>query len=535
MKTYSYLIFLFLLFISCSKDNPSPVTYETLNISDFSSEIIKPEKQRDISYYNQGSRGTYENPDSLIRFKGKVDISYVKSNSKQLSPSEIEIEWKSNIDGTLFAGSLDDDFESYFTKQISKGIHEIVFSAYVSRNNELLVTDTVTISNVIALETLSTDRSVKLKWSKYVGNNFLSYKIYRDNYEPIAEIPDIDQTSFEDFNAVLSENYTYQIIVETSGTNQPANGSNIQLANAGNYIKLDYYITKCIYDSERNRIYAIVGERGIYSNYANEYGLIILDCSQDTIAVVSHLFKNDRFSDLDIDLDNRYLFLCQRRGESVFKLDLSSLELTQFTVDTRGWGIHKIEAGANSRVYCYRTPPTSGGSTIYIVDGSNGNLIRSSGYMVHGDIEYSQLTNKIYHGTSTRDKMVVMLSVDNDVIDWEKTFEPFIGWPKAFILLSEDGESIFWEHFQLDKDLNVVREFEHGIICIDNESAYISDGKKVMKHPDLDLVMSHPEFPVHKLRNEIITNKKELIVCNSNEPITSERYSYLFKLKLTDQ
>lgn len=122
-------------------------------------------------------------------------------------------------------------------------------------------------------------------------------------------------------------------------------------------------------------------------------------------------------------------------------------------------------------------------------------------------------------------------SVENDSFTREKTFSPDIGWPKAFILLSEDGEKIFWEQFQLDNDLNLVREFESPIIACNYDASLISDGEKLLTSENLNTVFEYPNFPYHNTSGEIFTNDISLLFIKSSQPYTNERYTHIFKIK----
>ncbi len=542
MKKILYLIVLSILIFSCGSDedtmsdneNGNDSENESIdfeNISDFSVSISSPEKERDYTYHNQGGSEIFEDPNLQTSFKSNVKLEYV-NNSDPIPPAKINIKWSSNKDGVIFEGNLNDQYESNFERSLSKGNHKIYFEASIENNSNFIAKDSVFLSNVISLKLENTGKSVKLKWSKYEDDNFQSYLIYREDFEPLVEISDINITDYEDTSITLAETKKFQVVVKTLNSEDIITGSNIEEEEAGKYIRIPHFITKTINDKTRNKLYAIVGEEYPSSNYATEYGLIILDNNSEKVEINSHILKEHRFSDLDISPDGKYLFLCQRGVDKITRLDLNSLDITRFDVAYGGWGVHKIEVGNNYRLYCPRRPPTSGDSPMYILDGLTGEQVGFYNWMIHGDIEFNIHNNKLYHSTSTREKQVIKFSVDNDVVGLEKRFSPDIWWPKPFILLSENGENIFWEQFQLDKDLNIVREFENPIIACNNNSSYISDGIKLINFNNLSTVFDYPSFPNHEISEEVFINDNSLLFIKSSQPYTNERFTHFFKVKI---
>lgn len=543
MKKTLYLIVLSILIFSCGSsedtisDNENGNASENTsidfeNILDFSVSISSPEKERDYTYHNQGDSEVFEDPNSQTSFKSNVKLEYV-NNSDPIPPSKISIKWSSDKDGVLFEENLNDQYESNFERSLSKGNHKIYFEASIENNSNFIAKDSVFLSNVISLKLENTDKSVKLEWSKYEGDNFQSYLIYREDFEPLVEISDINITDYEDTSITLAETKKFQIVVKTLNGEDIISGSNIEEEEAGKYIKTPHFITKTINDKTRNKLYAIVGEEYSSSNYATQYGLIILDNNSEKVEINSHILKEYRFSDLDISLDGKYLFLCERGVDKITRLDLSSLELTRFDIASYGWGIHRIEVGNNYRLYCHRRPPTSGDSPLFILDGINGEQKGFYNWLNHGDIEFNPINNKLYHSTSvTSQKELIKFSVDNDYVSREKVFAPDIPFPKPFLLISENGEKVFWEKFQLDNNLNIEREFENPIMACNDNNSYISDGLKLMAFDDLNTVIEYPNFPNHETSREVFTNDDSILFVKSSQPYTNERFTHFFKIKI---
>ena len=159
-----------------------------------------------------------------------------------------------------------------------------------------------------------------------------------------------------------------------------------------------------------------------------------------------------------------------------------------------------------------------------------GEQVGIYNWMIHGDIEFNSHNNKLYHSTSVREKWVIKFSVDNNILIKEKTFSPDIGWPKSFILLSKNGEHVFWEKFQLDEDLNIVREFENPITACNINSTYISDGLKLMSFDNLNIIFEYPNFPNNEISQDVFTNDNSILCIKSSQPYANERFTYFFKI-----
>lgn len=548
MNIKAYPIFLLLLLMGCSQNENSDqelIEQETVeetenvieesidfeNISNFSVSIKTPEKERDYSYHGQGIYGVFENPNNETSFKSEVKIEYL-DNTNVIDVSKIKVKWSSNLDGVIFEGSVNEQLESNIGKLLSKGNHKIFCEAIIDDNPNFIVKDSLYLSNVISLELENTDRSVKLSWSKYLGEDFQSYLIYREGFEPITEITNVEITEFEDNGITLAEIKEFQVVVKTLSDEEIVSASNIESEEAGKYIRLPYFIEKAVNDGIRNKIYAIIGEDVTHPSYPTEYGLVILKNDSETVEVDVRILNEHRFSDLDMSPDGKYLFLCQRGVDKITRIDLDTFEEQRFDVAYGGWGVHKIEVGNDYRLYCARRPPTSGESPLYILDGLSGEQVGYYNWMIHGDIEFDIHSNKLYHGTSVREKQVRKFSVDNDIVVRETTFSPDINWPKPFILVSDNGNHVFWENYQLDKDLNIVREFDDPIIACNSDNSFISNGLRLIDFENLGTVFDYPNFPNFDASSEIFTNDNAMLFIKSSQPYTDERFTHLFKIKI---
>nr|WP_299340192.1 hypothetical protein [Allomuricauda sp.] len=531
MKRNHYLLFSFIILISCTSDSEQTqnqnnvpdqnnVPNSVLNITSFTAKINTPIQTRDYSYHNQGYDGIFENPDRSKIFNGNINISY-GTNSTQLNTNDIQITWRSSIDGILFEGNPNDTFQSEIEETLTKGIHTIFLEASIP-NEDLTAKDSIILSNNLKLTALNTGKSVKLNWTQYEGNDFVSYKVYSEEFDPIVEINNINTLEYDVTSySSLVEDKKYQIIVETNGNYNHVMGSNIESMHPGIFIDFSYYIHKIIKDPSIPKLYALVGNKRYDSDV---YGLLIIDINSETIEVNSHILQNEFFADLDISPNGQYLFLCQENVDKITKLDLDTLEATTFAINTGGWGIHKIEVGNNNVLYCHRNPPSSGSTQFWIYNGNTGSLINGpTSRLSHGDIELDNTTNTLYAGESnTSNGRMYKFNVDGASINLDSNFPILsngISYPSAFILLSDDNQNIFWENYQLDLDLNVIRTFNTNVKACSPNNNYLADFDNVYNYSDLSVVCEYPEFPEGTFVSPKITfsDDNNLIYCWANQ------------------
>ncbi len=546
MKRQIYLLLILVLTISCSSDNEIPLdnnnddeTVEpVLNITNFTATINSPLQTRDYSYHNQGYDGIFENPDSTKVFSGNINISY-GNNSTQLKNSDIQIVWRSSIDGILFRGNPNDNLESEIEKTLTKGIHTIFLEASIPKQN-LTVKDSIILSNSIKLNAVNTGKSVKLNWTKYKGSDFVSYKVYTESFLPIIEIKDINTLEYNvtSFSSLV-EDKKYQIIVETNGNYNHVIGSNIKSMHPGVFIDFPYYISKIIKAPSRERLYALVGNK----NYKSDvYGLLVIDTDNQTFKINSHILKDDIFADLDISPDGQYIFLCQEQIDKITKLNLNTLEATTFTTNTNGWGFHKIEVGNDNILYCHRTPPTSGTTGFWLYNGNNGNLLASqTGFTSHGDIEFNTSNNKLYGAQSNGDHTIYRFSNSNNTLILDNINQPYSYRAYSFVFLAPDNQKLFWENFELDLDLNVIRTFSTHIKACSPNNNYIADYEKIYNYSDLSVAYEFKGLPEGNfIFNSIIfSDNKTLIYSQANQSNIKDSddpywraQTYIFKFEI---
>ena len=494
--------------------------------------IISPQSNRDYSFYNDGCYGIFENPSDLKKFKGIVLLSTDRLN---ISYDSLIIKWESNLDGLLSEGKLNTKHESEITTTLSRGLHIITFAAYW--NNHLIEKDSIIISNVIQLKILKeTGRSVKLNWSKYEGKDFLSYLIYAEDIQPVAEIRDINTVSFEcEEQTSLIDDKRYQVIVKTENSSENIQGSNIVTEKSGIFIKIPYRVSKIIKDPYRSKVYAtVVPLDKYYGQTQTTNGLLIID-SED-FCIESQILIDKQFSDLDISPDGNFLYLTQIYVDSIMKINLNDRSVFSFKTDSYGWGLHKIEVGNDNLLYCHRTPPTSGSSDMFVYNAITGEeLYRDNQRYSHGDLEYNNLHNRLYKdNTNTTGGNINSLVFQNNSLYSVNTYDNIV-FPSPYIFVSDDFESVFWENFQFDYDLNWIRSFDTKMVACSPANLYLSDLNTIYNFDDLSVKIEYPPFPRNESTPTVLFMDDNTIITSKTFQINYTNYpaeTYFFKIKI---
>ncbi len=543
------ILLFFLLLSSCAPEADTPTTPETAeveeeeeeevsidfdNISNFRAEITSP--NRFNNYYYEGVWGAiFLDPEAAYNYTGEVSFNY-RNNSSPISASHITINWRSNLDGVVYEGPVEDSYSSVLEKQLSKGYHTLTFEVKIGDNEDYIKKDSISFSNHISLSTESRDYSLLLKWTKYEEDDFQSYLVLADG-QLIAELENINSLQFLHKKVRLATRATYQVLIKrASGNLEPLHGSNLVEAEAGNFLRVPHFITNVAKSPQGNLIYAIVGQKSVFMDYAEDYGVLILGDTEEGIKTNDHILKNKRFSDLVISRDGKYLFLVSRSTEYITRVDLTNQEVTDFYVNTNEWGLQKIDVGPDYRLYVARKSPTSGDSPMYIIDGLTGERKGYYNSLIHGDIIFNHFNNKLYHNTTVREKSVYRFSIENDIPVREKSFSPDIPYPFNFMLISENGKHIFWDKFQLDPDLNPVREFEERVLATDTHNQFISNGKELKDFQTLMTLYEYPLFPYHDdySSNEIFNDRGDIIFFKPYQPWVNSFETVILKFDISE-
>jgi len=540
MKVYFYFVIVLLMAAACSPGDSGenvgsvPAFEEVQGNVDVG--ILLPLKDRDYSFHNNGVHGVFENPTDQKTFKAKIALSETVS----VSPANLTIKWISDIDGVLFVGHPDANFESALTTSLTKGLHKISFEVYLGNNPQLLQKDTVTVSNILKLEaTPRMGRMMRLTWTKYEGSDFVSYLIYHDYNEPLAEISDINALQYDyPETRTLAEAHPYQIIVKTTNPNwvNETLGSNIVSKQTGDFLSIPYYIKKMVKDPIRHKLYAICTPNDL-DEVVDQYGVIIINT--DTFTIEDHILNTMRFTDLSIAPDGQYMYLTQRHIDVITKLNLNTYSYSNITTHTGGWGFDNIEAGNNNLLYAnvyYNS------ERFQMINAINGSYTEAFNSFYLSEMRYNPSNDNLYFGEGTSSGRLFKLNASNIATGTYLTLPQYpefpggVGYPFPMVTISDDGNHIFWDEYQLDANLNVIRhEDDVWIHACSPSNQYLSDLNKVYDFNTRNTILTYPSFGNYEFYdtdfyftddNTIITNKSY----DPNDGTPS--YSYIFRIKI---
>jgi hypothetical protein len=429
------------LFLSCTEDDVvTPITDAYVNIlTPFEFESIVPGDD--------------------INFRAEVvadaDINY----------QNLIATWISDKDGVLYENQLTENgFSSFTTNALSSNIHNI--SVNVKNEADSTLVDAIEIYNVLKLNPIEKDgSSLNISWSVSGDVEFESFVLYRSmfdegilNQEPIFTTEDINQTSFEDNEALLGERHYYRVVLNTTSSQVVA--SNVESSTAGIFFRTNYPLGKIVYDQQRQKAYALVKSESIFDSNDTGWGLLFIDLTN--FRAEKRILENIRFSDLDLGPNGNYLYLASR-GNAVRKINLDTQSLEQTYVLQSP--AHKIEVGNNNRLYYHITPPSSGSTEFRIYDLATGTDIPYQDTMTaayrrfrHGDFEIDE-TETIFHGGSnSSNSRLSKLTTTNDVFSLVDQLGSN-DYMKDILILNND--ILYWNHLMLDKNLNIIGSFQN--------------------------------------------------------------------------
>jgi hypothetical protein len=534
MKSYFYFALVLLIAVGCSPEESAPSFEEVQENIDVG--IIMPLKERDYSFHNNGDYGVYEIPADQKNFKGKIEFS----GEVNVSPNNLRVKWISDIDGELYESHPDNNFESTISTSLSKGLHKISFEVYLGNNSELIQKDSITVSNVIKLEaTPRLGRMMRLNWTKYEGSDFVSYLIYHDDNQPVAEINDVNTLEYdysETFN--IMDEHPYQIVVKTSNPalSTETVGSNIVKKTAGDFLYVPYYIRKMIKDPVRHKLYAICTPADLYE-VADKYGVIVINT--DTFSIESHILPNFRCTDLAVSPDGQYMYLTRRQVDNILKVNLNTFSYTTITTYTSGYGFDEIEAGTNNLVYAN---PYNSASPGQMINTQTGLYTSAQSSLTFGQMAYNPLNNILYMGSDTSSSNLYMMNTTNWATGNYLNLTQFpqfpggVGYPYPNLFVSDAGNHIFWDEYQLDANLNIERQFNDILIkACSPSNQYISDLSKLYNFDTMDTILTYPSFGYYEFYNSDIhfADENTIFTNKTYDPNDGNpSYSYIFRMKI---
>jgi len=271
------------------------------------------------------SDNTIFNVGEMIDFEGSISDS-------EDNPSEIKIEWSSNIDGVLSSNSADNNGVTTFsTDKLSEGEHTITLKA--TDSDGLVTTDEINIiikklPNAVTLNTIEvTTSGLILNWSTSDETEFTNYQITRSEnesgpFEVIEIFSDRMNTSFTDENVIFGIRYFYQINVVLNNGDQSYSNIESNLFEGEN-IDLGVNIVRMKVDERRPYIYAL-----------DQINNSLLFINKETKEVEKTIFVGSSPSDLSINLSNTKMYVANFGSTLIAVIDLQTQEkVDDLTVD----------------------------------------------------------------------------------------------------------------------------------------------------------------------------------------------------------
>ncbi|WP_353722961.1 hypothetical protein [Dyadobacter sp. 676] len=196
-------------------------------------------------------------PNDQINFSADI-------TDQDTSPNDITVKWESSLDGVFHTSSPDQKGNVAFTKGLSKGQHSITVTA--TDKDQYSSTFTFALSTtapkpVTLTSAVKKESNIALAWTKYVGDDFRSYEIYRSEAENssnetlVATIDNINTLTMVDSLAPFSTQIFYYLRVVTK-TESSRNSNSIKVDNPAGSVFL-FNPEDVVMHPTLNRFYAV--------------------------------------------------------------------------------------------------------------------------------------------------------------------------------------------------------------------------------------------------------------------------------------
>ncbi len=171
-------------------------------------------------------------PNDQIKFSADI-------TDQDTSPSDITVKWESSLDGVFQTSSPDSKGNVAFTKTLSKGQHTITVTATDKDKYSSTITfalSTTAPKPVTLNSAAKKDFTISLAWTKYTGDDFRSYEIYRSEEENssrealVATVDNINTVAYADSLAPFAAQVFYYVRVVTSSETS-RNSNSIKVDN----------------------------------------------------------------------------------------------------------------------------------------------------------------------------------------------------------------------------------------------------------------------------------------------------------------
>ncbi|GGE43031.1 hypothetical protein [Psychroflexus planctonicus] len=439
--TIKPVIILFLLvnfMVSCEADDSIPAI---------------PLDDKQISIETPVNHESFQ-PESEISFMG------ILSSESNVDFTKLNFTWSSDKDGVFFEGYLNTEgISTIIDNSLSPNIHKISFS--VTNENDSIISDEIEIFKVLKLLPLEkTNHSIEISWETADIENFESFEVYRStfidvntNNELVFTTDNINTNTFIDSTARLGKRHYYKVFAKRNNNNVLIE-SNTESIQAGDFINVNYPISKLIFDDSRQLIYGIVDTNEY--GYSGDLGLVVIN--PQTKTVIDRLFVPLRFFDIEIDPNYNYLYASN--GGAIRKINLDNYDDSSLLFLSNP--ARNIEVSSNGNLY-YHIIGNSTQFRIYDIINNvdvpyQSTMSYAQSNFYRGDFVLDN-NNIIYHGESLITGCDLnKIETNNNVFSLlqNKSTTEFM---KPRIILRNN--KLYWNHLLLDLNFNILATFQN--------------------------------------------------------------------------
>jgi hypothetical protein len=196
-------------------------------------------------------------PNEVINFSADI-------TDQDTSPNDITVKWESSLDGVIHTSSPNSKGNIAFSKTLSKGQHTITVTATDKDKYSGVLTFAVSTTAPKPVALVSAEKketNIALVWTKYVGDDFRSYEIYRTEEENssnaalVGTVDNINTVSYVDSLAPFAtQAFFYVRVITTTETSR--NSNSIKVDNPAGAVFL-FDPSDVVMHPTLNRFYAV--------------------------------------------------------------------------------------------------------------------------------------------------------------------------------------------------------------------------------------------------------------------------------------
>ncbi|MFT6337553.1 MAG: hypothetical protein ACI86M_003220 [Saprospiraceae bacterium] len=292
---------------------------------------------------------------------------------------QIMVIYESDVDGIIYEGSPDSDGNVYFEyNNLSSTKHKITITAKNNENMEGTYFFNVSkvLPNPVVLEPILVEKNnSKLNWSRFQGDGFINYEIFRNEYdnemllmnsEKIITLSSIDDTTFIDECVPLVSGIEYYVDVKIDfDGNSERTSSNYEQTESPNGHVFSSIPSQILHHPTEHFIY-------LYFKYPNNK-IVKFDYLNDEEIMSIELPSYNNGDGLISKNGDVYEFLYPAGDSTLYIYNIDDLsEVERFDL---GWSINTISSDGKGNIYGIASK--SGFTSILSIKRSNGEIFQN--------------------------------------------------------------------------------------------------------------------------------------------------------------